>query len=60
MPLFDYQCPQCGHVMTDEIKPPTHCTKCKAPEPERLFPTKPPIAKLTVGGFHGTDYPSKR
>lgn len=57
MPIHDYRCTACGHVMKDELKPPTKCTKCGGEEPGRLFPSKPPIAKLTVGGFHGTDYP---
>jgi len=40
MPIYDYQCRQCGHrfeqvVKADEVPP---CPQCKASDPERFFP----------------------
>ncbi len=40
MPIYDYQCRQCGHRFEQVVKPDEtpSCPACQATDPERFFP----------------------
>ena len=59
MPLYEYQCQQCGErleIIQKMSDPPyTHCPKCGG-EVKKLFSS--PAIQFKGSGFYKTDYPS--
>ncbi len=57
MPLYEYQCVQCGErveIIQKVSDPPyTHCPKCGS-EMRKLF--SPPALQFKGSGFYKTDY----
>jgi putative FmdB family regulatory protein len=60
MPLYEYQCQQCGErveVIQKFSDPPyAHCPKCSG-DMKKLFSA--PAIQFKGSGFYKTDYPSK-
>jgi len=60
MPLYEYQCTQCGEraevIQKFTDPPPAHCTKCGA-EMKKLMSA--PAIQFKGSGWYKTDYASK-
>lgn len=67
MPLYEYQCRECGHVQTvlqlpgaAPCSPPGQCKACGMfAGMERLI-SSPGVHVFKGKGFHANDYPRKR
>jgi putative FmdB family regulatory protein len=61
MPLYEYQCKQCGHrfelIQSFSAEDPKECPVCQG-EVERLIST-PARAHFKGSGFYSTDYAAK-
>jgi putative FmdB family regulatory protein len=60
MPIYEYQCDECGHVFEEMKKrtapPPSECPECGAPDPRRAISRTG--FKLKGSGWYVTDYKS--
>jgi putative FmdB family regulatory protein len=58
MPIYEYGCEQCGHVLEEWAKlddpPPANCPKCGAPNPKKLISKT--AFHLKGGGWYAQGY----
>jgi putative FmdB family regulatory protein len=64
MPLYDYQCPDCGHIEENVLissfskegeEKPKYCQKCEA-DRDMIRAMSPPSLQFKGTGFYCTDY----
>ena len=60
MPIYEYRCDGCGHILEVWAKmadpPPTECTQCHAPAPQKIISRT--SFQLKGGGWYAHGYGS--